>query len=123
MGDPLNANVARRLKAEVQERFGKKIRYMVYSHSHGDHSSGAEALDDDTILVSHRKTLEIFKQKGRTEALPELIYDDRMELELGGKKVILIHPVENHSDDATVMYFPEEKVLYGVDFFYNNRLA
>jgi len=36
---------------------------------------------------------------------PDIVYSDRMRIELGGKVVELIHPGLNHSDDATVMYF------------------
>jgi hypothetical protein len=34
---------------------------------------------------------------------PEIVYSDRMQLVLGGKRVELIHPGKNHSDDATVL--------------------
>ena len=35
---------------------------------------------------------------------------------LGGTTVELIHPGINHSDDATVIRFPAERVVYAVDF-------
>lgn len=47
---------------------------------------------------------------------PDIVYSDRMQLELGGKRVELIHPGHNHSDDATVMLFPEERVLFATEF-------
>ena len=39
-----------------------------------------------------------------------------MRLELGGHTIELIHPGRNHGDDMTVLYFPEERVVFGADF-------
>jgi glyoxylase-like metal-dependent hydrolase (beta-lactamase superfamily II) len=47
---------------------------------------------------------------------PDIVYSDRMQIELGGKRVELIHPGINHSIDATVMLFPEERVLFATEF-------
>lgn len=47
---------------------------------------------------------------------PSIVYSDRMRIELGGKRVELLHPGLNHSDDATVMYFPEERVVFATEF-------
>jgi glyoxylase-like metal-dependent hydrolase (beta-lactamase superfamily II) len=47
---------------------------------------------------------------------PDIVYSDRMRLDLGGKTVELIHPGLNHSDDATVMYFPAERVVFATEF-------
>jgi glyoxylase-like metal-dependent hydrolase (beta-lactamase superfamily II) len=47
---------------------------------------------------------------------PDILYSDRMTLALGGKRVELIFPGLNHSDDATVMYFPEERVVFATEF-------
>lgn len=47
---------------------------------------------------------------------PDLVYSHRMRIELGGRVVELIHPGLNHSDDATVMYFPAERVVFATEF-------
>ncbi len=47
---------------------------------------------------------------------PDIVYSDRMRLDLGGKTVELIHPGLNHADDATVMLFPRERVLFATEF-------
>ena len=55
--------------------------------------------------------------------LPEVLYEDRMKVMLGGKTVEIIHPGPNHSTDASVLFFPEERAIYGVDFLNVKRLA
>jgi glyoxylase-like metal-dependent hydrolase (beta-lactamase superfamily II) len=47
---------------------------------------------------------------------PTIVYSQRMRIELGGKVVELVHPGLNHSDDATVMLFPAERVLFATEF-------
>jgi glyoxylase-like metal-dependent hydrolase (beta-lactamase superfamily II) len=47
---------------------------------------------------------------------PDIVYSERMQIELGGKRVELIHPGKNHSNDATVMLFPDERVLFATEF-------
>jgi len=47
---------------------------------------------------------------------PDIYYSQRMTLTLGGKTVELIYPGENHSNDATVLYFPAERVVFATEF-------
>ena len=47
---------------------------------------------------------------------PNIVYSDRLRIVLGGKTVELIHPGLNHADDATVMLFPDERVLFATEF-------
>ena len=51
--DPINADAARWLKAEITRRFNQPIRYVVYSHDHADHISGGEVFADTAIVVAH----------------------------------------------------------------------
>ena len=48
---------------------------------------------------------------------PDTVYSDRMTIELGGKTVELVSTPPNDTNDMTVVYFPEERVVYGVDTF------
>ena len=47
---------------------------------------------------------------------PDIVYSERMRITLGGRTVDLIHPGLNHSDDATVMHFREERVVFATEF-------
>ncbi|NQV80652.1 MAG: MBL fold metallo-hydrolase, partial [Alphaproteobacteria bacterium] len=53
---------------------------------------------------------------------PDLTFDDRMTLTLGGKTVDLIHVGANHSDDMIAMHFPAERAVFTVDFISVKRL-
>jgi len=47
---------------------------------------------------------------------PDLVYSQRMTIRLGGQTVELFYPGQNHSVDATVMYFPLERAVFATEF-------
>jgi glyoxylase-like metal-dependent hydrolase (beta-lactamase superfamily II) len=47
---------------------------------------------------------------------PDIVYSDRMEINLGGKTIQLVYPGKNHADDGTVVVFPSERVAFAADF-------
>lgn len=59
--DPENSEAAAWLKAQLDERFGLPVKYVIYSHSHNDHASGGEVFADTATFVGHenmRKNLQ-----------------------------------------------------------------
>ena len=89
--DPINADAARWLKAEVAQRFGKPIRYVIYSHDHADHISGGEVLTDTAQVVAHENARRTIVAEMRPTAVPQVTFSDRMVLELGGSTVELLY--------------------------------
>ena len=115
--DPINADAAKWLKAEIASRFGKKIRYVIYSHDHVDHSSGGEVFAaDGAIVIAHEKAKRAILGENRPTAVPQITFKRQMTVELGGKTVELKYLGKNHSDNMIVMRFPEERTLFAVDF-------
>ncbi len=53
---------------------------------------------------------------------PTFGYSDRNLIMLGGKQVHMIHPGPNHSDDASILLFPDERAAFAVDFINIRRL-
>ena len=114
--DPINADAARWLKAEIKSRFNQSIKYLVLSHDHPDHSSGGEVFADTATVVAHANAKRVIVGEKRPTAVPDITFTDNMTLELGGKKVELSYVGKNHSDNMVVMNFPAERVLFAVDF-------
>ncbi len=115
--DPINADASRWLKTEIADRFDKKIKYVVYSHDHADHSAGGEVfVADGAIAVAHEKAKRTIRGENRPTAVPRITFKKHLTLELGGKTVELKYLGKNHSDNMIVMRFPEERTLFAVDF-------
>ncbi len=121
--DPINAEAATWLEAEIRERFGQEIRYLVLSHDHPDHSSGGEVFADTAIVVAHQNAKRAIVGERRPTAVPDITFNDRMTIELGGKRVELIYPGLSHSNNLIVMYFPEERAVFTVDMITVKRLG
>lgn len=121
--DPINAEAAKWLKAELAQRFpGVPIRYLVYSHSHADHVSGGEVFADSATVVSHERAKQRIQAEPVPTAAPQITFSDRMTVELGGKRVELVHFGPGHSDNLIVMRFPAERAVFAVDVVAVKRL-
>ena len=121
--DPINADAARWLKAEIKKRFNQPIKYLVLSHDHSDHSSGGEVFADTATVIAHENARKTIIGEKRPTAVPDLTFTDSMNIELGGKTVELTYIGKNHSDNTIVMRFPAERVLFAVDFIPVKGLA
>ncbi len=120
--DPINEDAAKWLKSELKRRFDKPVKYLVYSHDHGDHIGGGQIFAGEAIVVSHELTKAKIISQSRPTAIPEVTFTDRMTIELGGKNVELIYPGKCHSDNSIIIYFPYEKTVFAVDFVSVDRL-
>jgi glyoxylase-like metal-dependent hydrolase (beta-lactamase superfamily II) len=114
--DPINAAAATWLKAEIDKRFNKQVKYLILSHDHADHSSGGEVFDDTAVIVAHENARAVIVGEKRPTAVPEVTFPDNMTIHLGGKTVELSYVGRNHSNNMIVMNFPAERALFAVDF-------
>ena len=121
--DPINAEAAAWLKNEIQQRFDQSVKYLIYSHDHVDHIAGGEVFADTATVIAHENAKATIIGEKRPTAIPEITFSDRMEVALGGKRVELLYLGRSHSDNLIVMHFPEERVLFAVDFISVKRLA
>ena len=115
--DPINADAAKWLKEEIKKRFNQPIRYVIYSHDHRDHIAGGEvfAAEGAVVIAQERAKRTIIGEK-RPTAIPNITFNHKMDLELGGKQINLRYLGKNHSDNMIVMNFPAERALFAVDF-------
>jgi glyoxylase-like metal-dependent hydrolase (beta-lactamase superfamily II) len=114
--DPINADAAKWLKGELQSRFGKQVKYLVYSHDHADHISGGEVFADTAVVIAHDEAKKAIVGEKRPTAVPHLTFTDRLTIELGGTSLELVFVGKNHSNNSLVMRFPKERLLFAVDF-------
>lgn len=181
LGDPINADFSRWLKAELATRFKVPVEYVVYSHHHWDHASGGDVFADTARFVGHANMLshlalppasttlsqivgefaEVAKldanrngvveraeapatvpfdaydanRDGRLSGAevmrgpvsfvrpPDITYKDTHQIRLGGKRVEVSWVGEmNHSLDSSYIAFPDDGVLFLVDFVSFRRL-
>ncbi|HUF22398.1 MAG TPA: MBL fold metallo-hydrolase [Burkholderiales bacterium] len=121
--DPINADAARWLKQVLATRYpGKPVRYLIYSHSHDDHVSGGEVFADSATVVAHEDARARIVAEKVPTAVPDITYTDRMTIRYGGKTVELYHFGPSHTNNLTIMRFPEESTVFVVDIVAPRRL-
>jgi glyoxylase-like metal-dependent hydrolase (beta-lactamase superfamily II) len=121
--DPINADAARWLRAQMAERFpNRPVRYLAYSHDHSDHISGGEVFEGATVVAHANARTKILGER-RPTAVPTLTFDDKMTIHLGDMRIELIYAGRNHSDNSIVVRFPAERVAFAVDFIPVESLA
>lgn len=115
--DPISADAATWLKAEIKKLTDQPVRYVVYSHHHNDHITGGSVFAEQARFVSHAAArANILQAADPTTPVPDLTFTDRMFIDLGGKHVELIYTGKNHSDNSLVILLPQNKLLFAVDF-------
>lgn len=68
--DPINVGFSEWLKEEVATRFGVPVRYVLYSHHHGDHASGGAVFADTAQFVGHENMLSHLAMPPDSTPLP-----------------------------------------------------
>jgi glyoxylase-like metal-dependent hydrolase (beta-lactamase superfamily II) len=54
---------------------------------------------------------------------PDIVFDDRYTINLGGQRVELIWSKNRHTDDLLDVYFPDHGVLFASDYVWINRMC
>ena len=69
--EPVGPEHAKWLKGELARRFGVPVKYVIYSHSHGDHASGAAVFADTARIIGHEALLGLLALPPATTQLPQ----------------------------------------------------
>ncbi|HQU51153.1 MAG TPA: MBL fold metallo-hydrolase, partial [Casimicrobiaceae bacterium] len=104
---------------EIRKITQAPVKYVIYSHHHYDHSTGAKVFKDQgAIVVAHRNAhARLAALQNRDVVLPDMIVEDGgSSIVLGGMRVDLLWVGNNHSDNTLVMLLPKERILYAVDW-------
>jgi cyclase len=111
------------------------IKYAILTHFHGDHTGGVAAFQKDGTIAVAQDNIRIRLIAGTTngttgskmppqsgDAIPKQTYvGGTMTLEVGGRKAVLTHWNNAHTDGDTAVYFPDANVLATGDVMNNNH--
>ncbi len=119
--------VWRELKQMLKKKVADKpIKYAFITHHHADHGGlNQQVIDSGAELIGHENVIETLKNYTSAispfnPAPPTITFKDRVQFELGGKKVIAYHWGTGHTHSDIAVYFPDEKVIAAGDILYGN---
>ena len=89
-----------------------EIKKVISGHSHEDCTGGLSFLHSAGIeSISGDKTAKICKKQNIT--VPKKTFSEEYKFDFEGKKVICKYFGRGHTIDNIVVYFPEDKILFG----------
>ena len=122
--DSQNTFFAPIIKREIEKRFHKPVKWLVYSHANADHVRGAAVFADTATVIAQKRQLPRLRYiKEDSFPLPDVLFDKEMTIDLGGKTVILHDFGINHATGVIVMELPDDKVITTIDMVYKHRLG
>lgn len=92
------------------------VTHLVYSHHHADHAGAASVFGDDVVRIGHAETRRLLlRDDDPTRPAPQVTFEDRYTLEVGGERVELAWHGPNHSPDNIFIHFPGHDALMAID--------
>ncbi|MGI9479024.1 MAG: MBL fold metallo-hydrolase [Hyphomicrobiaceae bacterium] len=116
--DPINAEAATWLRANLKQITDKPVTHLIYSHSHADHASGGKALlSQGTQVIAHANA-----PKDIDGVVPTMRFSDSKSLNIGGKTFELTWLGEGHGKDLIAVVVRPENVAFITDAASPKRL-
>jgi cyclase len=129
MVDAQFAPLSDKIVAAIKQISDGRIRFLVNTHVHGDHTGGNENIGKlgATIMARENLRARLMKpaplangQPGVPTAavgLPVVTYDAPIVFHMNGEDVQLIPVPVAHTDGDTMVYFPNANVIMTGDFY------
>lgn len=124
------APLADKIRAALKELNPGKLRFILNTHWHPDHTGGNAAFSPEAPIIAHdnvRKRLSteqestFFKRKfpaASKEALPVITFDKSLAVHFNGEEIRAIHFPQGHTDGDSIVFFTTSNVVHlGDDFF------
>lgn len=136
----ISAKEAQRFIRDIRAVTDKPVKYVVDTHDHLDHVLGnsefaklgativaqadtkAAMMKNGDGLLQRAKYYGLSDEamSGTVQALPMLTFTEAMEIDLGDRKVELLHAGPSHTSGSCIVYLPESKTLFASDVLFVN---
>lgn len=128
--DSMYERFADQIRAELKALpGGDKIRFVINTHWHSDHTDGNKAFGPGAIVVAHENVRSLLAKPqnllGQTtpalpaDALPSVTYSDTLTLYAGDLPIRLVHYPNTHTNGDTVVFIDKYKVIHMGDMFFH----
>jgi len=129
--DDQYAPLADKIKAALKALGDGKLKFILNTHYHGDHTEGNKVLGPEAPIIAHanvRKRLsteQVSKFFRRTtppypkEALPVITFEQAVSVFFNGEEIKVIHFPRGHTDGDSIIFFTGSNVVHMGDDFFN----
>jgi len=135
-----NYLLAQSLHDEIKKRTDQPVKYVVLENGQGHAMLGSSYWQSQGAkIIAHRDTAQYIERHGhdvlanmrarardkahRTElAVPDIVYDDRLDLSMGGVKIEVLHLGNAHHHGDAMVWLPEKKLVIAGDTAFHVRM-
>ncbi|MGH9900960.1 MAG: MBL fold metallo-hydrolase [Pyrinomonadaceae bacterium] len=129
------APLADKIRAALKTLGEGKLKFVLNTHWHGDHTGGNAQFGPDAPIIAHtnvRKRLSTEQRLalgGRVqvvppspkEALPVITFDESLSVHFNGEEIRVVHFPQSHTDGDSVIFFTGSNVVHMGDNFFAGR--
>jgi glyoxylase-like metal-dependent hydrolase (beta-lactamase superfamily II) len=125
------APLADKIRAALQGVGGGRLRFVLNTHWHGDHTGGNPVFGKEAAIVAHdnvRRRLAADPgvtgrkaEQVQAEGLPVVTFDSSLSVHFNGEEIKVIHAPHGHTDGDSIIYFTKSNVVHMGDQFFNGR--
>jgi metallo-beta-lactamase class B len=110
---PAGEGITESLLKWITNEQNATVNGVIITHWHAqDRMGGVAAANSKHIpTYSSEKTIAIAKQK--KQIAPQYGFKDSLMLQVGNSHILLKYPGPGHTDDNIVVWFPDDRVLFG----------
>lgn len=115
--DPIAPVAAQAYREAIRAVTDQPVRYVVYSHAHWDHARGGQIFKDEGAqFVAQERCVDSMRESPNPDVIPpDITFDDRYSVELGGQSLDLYYFGPSHGTCLIVMIPRPHKMIYTVD--------
>ncbi len=114
------------IRKKAEELTNAKVRLLINTHYHLDHTHGNPGFEPGTKVVSTENTLNHLKAldakfwQGDAELLlPNDTFKDQRAFDMGDTTIRVLHPGRGHTDGDLVVFVAKHKLVVMGDLFFN----
>jgi glyoxylase-like metal-dependent hydrolase (beta-lactamase superfamily II) len=117
------APLAQKIEAALKQLNPGKLKFVLNTHHHGDHTGGNAYFGRDAHIIAHANARKRLGGDGATEpmTLPVITFDDSLSIHFNGEEIKVIHVPPAHTDNDSVVYFTRANVIHFGDTFFSGR--
>ena len=121
------------LAEKLEEIGGDRLRFVLNTHWHGDHTGGNPALGKRAPIIAHANVrsrvsrdqeMRVFQQVRKAlpkEGWPVITFETGLSLHFNGEEIRLEHFPNGHTDGDAVVFFTGSNVVHMGDHFFAGR--
>ena len=123
--------LADKIRASLKELGKGKLKFVLNTHWHADHTGGNVAFGPEAPIIAHtnvrnrlstrQEVLNRVSEPSPKQALPVITFDDSLSIHFNDEEIKVVHFPHGHTDGDSVIFFTGSNVVHMGDDFFTGR--